>query len=120
MIRAASDGLDRNAVLPDAEVVNAFQQSPAYAANERVAIAADQRIGDRTGALRTVKFCGALGIGHTAIIRGLRRGFNGIDLDAGVLGVESPHHGHLLARELLRRFLVAQRIGFLAGPQHVF
>lgn len=45
-------------VLPDPQVVDPLQWRPADPANDRVAIAADQRVPDRTGTLWTVEFGG--------------------------------------------------------------
>jgi hypothetical protein len=53
----------------DPEVVNPFQRGAAGAADERVAIAADERIGDGLGTGRAVEFDGVLNwFGHDLAI----------------------------------------------------
>jgi len=53
----------------DAQIVDALERGATGAADERVAIAAEQRIGDRLGTRRTVEFDGGLNrFGHSLII----------------------------------------------------
>jgi hypothetical protein len=54
---------------PDPEVVNPFERGATSAADERVAIAADERIGDGLGTGRAVEFDGGLNwFGHELVI----------------------------------------------------
>jgi len=51
----------------DAEVVDALERSPADAADDRVAVSAEERVGNLTGAIRAVEL-GGVGHGYLAAV----------------------------------------------------
>ncbi len=98
-------------ILSDPQIVDLFERRSANPADQRMAIAAKQRVADRPGTGGAVELdrVGVLAVGHRLLRRGDRAHLNRLGFR-----VQCPGDRHLPGGEFSGALLVAQRIGVLA------